>query len=122
MYSSIFPDPMPTLIGLRQAIKMGGVLFCGVPTLDNLAIHGKKKYCINRRYHFSGFTRRSLSTLLARAGFNAVEFSASKGPHCMRCVAVPADDAVVIPDPLRDARKAFAAYRQTQRGTERARL
>ena len=105
------PDPMPILKALRQAIKPGGILFLGVPTLDDLPAHGKKKYCINHRHHFSAYTRRSLSALLAQASFRATEFPASKGLHCMRCVAEPTDRPATIVDPLRDAR-AFAEYRR----------
>jgi SAM-dependent methyltransferase len=107
------PDPLAVLRQFRRAILPGGVLALGMPCLDGLPQHHQLKYCINEAQHVSAFTRRSLSALLATAGFEAVAFYQDEGrPHRMRCVAVAVDRPRRVWWPLRDARMAFLGYRR----------
>lgn len=100
------PDPMSVLRQFRSALRPGGFLFCVQPCLDGAFVHGRKRYCINDKWHFTAFTHDSIRQLLSTAGFK-VEFSTNLAwPHRFQCMAVPADeiDLSSADDPLRSAR------------------
>jgi SAM-dependent methyltransferase len=100
-------DPLAVLRDARACLGPNGHVLIGVPTLDGLAQHGKKTYCVNRAQHISAYTRRSLENLLALAGFAVTEWFVANQPFRLRLLARVSDSARPIPDPLRDARRAF---------------
>ncbi len=72
------PDPLPTLVALRRALKPGGLF-----TLQTPALGGLLHRVMGRRwFHFKAdhpvlFTRRGLQTVLQRAGFAAISIEVS---------------------------------------------
>lgn len=108
------PNVLETLTQLRRALRPGGLFVCGMPALDDLEIHREKRYVANKEQHISAFTRRSLSALLARAGFQAVAFYPGAKAHRFRCAAVWSDNPERVESPLQDAERAFRLYRETE--------
>jgi SAM-dependent methyltransferase len=68
-------DPVETAAELRRIIAPGGMLFIGVPNVDGLAARLFGKYWWNRGapVHTFGYSPKSLSTLLEKAGFKVVK-------------------------------------------------
>lgn len=106
-------NPLDTLRDLRACLKTGGLFLVATPTLDGLEHHGQLDYCLNQT-HLVGYTRRSLSALLALAGFQTVECFGSVVPQRFRIVAVTASEVRRIRRPLKDARATFRAFRRHQ--------
>jgi SAM-dependent methyltransferase len=112
-------SPLAILQALHLALKPDGLVVVSVPRLDTLHRHRDFRYCINPRTHIVAYSRDCLATLLAFAGFDAID--GSPPPDA------PADDWFVLRrlrmigrksdrpspgpgHPLRSARRALAAY------------
>jgi hypothetical protein len=85
----------------------------GSPTINELWEHRQKEYVLDEVEHITGYTRRSLTALLARAGFRAVEFYPGTKPGRFRRAAVVDDNPPSIEEPLAEAIGAFRRYRET---------
>jgi SAM-dependent methyltransferase len=112
-------NPLHVLRQLAGALRDGGVLFVGVPSLDTLPVHGDFKYCVDGRNHLLSYSRSCLSGLLARAGFATVTRldgahldALTKGkPLRLRLVARRTQaPAIVEPSPLAAARAALNQF------------
>lgn len=108
------PAPLQTLKELRSVLRPNGLFVCGMPALDGLREHRKKRYVVNKDQHISVYTRRSLSSLLAIAGFQAVAFYPGMKPQRFRCAALWSDNPEPVTDPLRDAEEEIRAFRETE--------
>jgi SAM-dependent methyltransferase len=109
-------NPLAVLENLRNALKRPGLLVFGSPTIDDLWQHRKKRYVMNEIRHLNGFTRHSLSALLSKAGFRALEFYAGTKPARFRCAAVTDDNPPQVANPLAAAEEAFRRFRETEPG------
>jgi SAM-dependent methyltransferase len=108
-------DPVATLKQARRALREDGHLFVGVPTLDGLASHQKKNYCINRQ-HVTAYTARSLSNLLGLAGFSIERRMRANAPYRMSFICRPTERRSSMRWPLRDAQIAFWQHAYRERG------
>lgn len=108
------PEPLAVLRQAAAALSANGALIVGVPTLDGLAAHRLKRYCINRQHHLTAYTRRSLAHLLARAGFAVEADLPTVVPHRMAVLARRDPEARPVEAPLCDAEAAFATYQGWQ--------
>jgi SAM-dependent methyltransferase len=113
------PNPLQVLRQLAAACRTGGHLLVGVPRFDTLARHRDYRYVMNGRAHITAYTWPCLSTLLARAGWEAVAPPADevkKGggrltASRMRVLARRVDTAAAGSDaPGAAARAALRAY------------
>lgn len=112
-------SPLELLQSVNGALDDGGVVAISVPRLDAAYLHGELKYCINGHAHVLSYTRDCLATLLALAGFSAVDVSrpldAAMPKAYMRRrlqmlgVKTPGD-RVRPPRPLAAARRALRRY------------
>jgi SAM-dependent methyltransferase len=73
------PNPLEVLRGLHRALKPDGLVLVSVPRLDTLPEHREFKYCINGRAHILAYTRDAMATLLALAGFSAIDLNPPPG-------------------------------------------
>lgn len=104
------PDPLDVLCQAAACIRSQGHIYVGTPSLDRLQQHGKHAYCINRHFHISAFTVRSMSSLLARAGFRVVRVCEPELPQRLALLAQRSTTAPVAKRPLRDARRALRGH------------
>lgn len=102
-------DPLEMLSRARRAIRDGGHIIVGTPSLDGLVAHRRIDYCINRTRHLSAFTRASMAHLLARAGFDVVVDLPPSLPKRQALLAV-ARTCKPVSAPLGDAEREFRAY------------
>jgi SAM-dependent methyltransferase len=108
-------DPVAVLKQARRALNEDGRLFVGVPTLDGLASHRKKNYCINRQ-HVTAYTARSLRNLLGLAGFAIERRMRANAPYRMSFICRPMAGSSRVRWPLRDAQIAFRELAYQERG------
>lgn len=73
------PNPLEILRALHRALRPDGLVLISVPRLDTLLEHREIKYCINARAHLLAYTRDALATLLAMAGFSAIDLNQPPG-------------------------------------------
>ncbi|HEV2557977.1 MAG TPA: class I SAM-dependent methyltransferase [Microvirga sp.] len=109
------PDPMSLMVQLRQSLKPGGFLLCGMPSMDELTTHKKLRYCINWSHHITAYTRQSLTALLTHAGFVVEAFPTPTRSDRLICVATSGVGALPT-DPLSDARVQLRAFRKARDG------
>jgi 2-polyprenyl-3-methyl-5-hydroxy-6-metoxy-1,4-benzoquinol methylase len=114
------PEPLSLLRAARAALFEGGHLLVGVPNLDRLAEHGKKDYCVNRLHHLTAYTTRSLSNLLALAGFSVVRKMDRGQLYRLGLVARATTAAEPLPHPLRDVQREFRQAAIAREGWLRA--
>jgi SAM-dependent methyltransferase len=107
-------DPLTVLRDVRKAIRDDGHLFVGTPSLDGLAAHGMKHYCINQS-HVTGYTARSLRHLLYLAGFSLARKMPNR-QHRMSFIYRPSRPSRGYLWPLRDAQLAFGQLAYSQQG------
>ena len=98
-------DPLGVLSQAGACIRSGGHIYVGTPTLDRLHEHGKHAYCINRKFHLSAFTKRSMTSLLAKAGFQVIDVCDSGAPQRIALLARQSDATDSVQLPLQDAER-----------------
>jgi SAM-dependent methyltransferase len=105
-------NPLAILRQLRACTKADGLLVFGVPALDDLSRHRKHRYCVNASHHITAYTKRSISALLAEAGFEVSSIRATTKGFRMRGYARPAAAPKKPNMPLWDAYWEFRRYRR----------
>lgn len=79
------PRPLELLRQFATAARPGAFLSVRVPRFDTLPVHRDYKYVLNGRAHIIAYTWPCLRTLLARAGWSAVQAP----PDCHAAQANP---------------------------------
>jgi SAM-dependent methyltransferase len=115
-------NPLTTLRQARRCLNENGYIYVQGPTLDRLPEHGKKRYCVNERFHITAYTRRSLTNQLALAGFVLDREIPHPRLYRMSLLGRAAASPLPINDPLRDARRELRNYAVRQEGWLRGNL
>jgi SAM-dependent methyltransferase len=109
------PNPLAILRAFRAALKPNGVIYIGVPCLDDAEAHGKLDYCINKAHHITGYTDRSLRHLMRAAGLEPTRSFRDGTHYRFAMIARPALTPLraIFPDadPLASARAVLAKGR-----------
>ena len=65
-------NPLATLsLPFASHLRNPGLLLLGTPSINRLWEHRQKAYVLNELVHLSGYSQRSMTALLAKAGFQA---------------------------------------------------